>query len=412
VGIDFEARFVETGLSTVQLTNFRNFAHGRHVGLSRNIDDVTVLSFADSGSVDIADRTLDLLPTNTDVMKLESAMTWPISVLDLLVTSMKLTASAGIERSLNPGAPGVPSFGRRLYHLSTVKSLPSEAINPITRKFGTPSMSDDPVLNEQFDAWLSDMKRRRFEGIILDYDGTCCETWSRAEPPPLAVQDEIIRLMKSGLKVALATGRGGSVVDMTRAWLPKELWSSLLVGLYNGTLLLRLSDSVPELDECEGELGLAAQRLEEIGSLMGFEIIRRDTQVSVVPSSPFPDVNRLMPLIKSVLARSPSLEVKAVASGHSIDVIGRTQGKSAVLEALTNELEGDVLVIGDQGQDDGNDFDMLAATPTSLSVARTSLDPTRCWNLDRRGEIGPTLLVRYLKALQPGHSGTRFLWKS
>jgi hypothetical protein len=86
------------------------------------------------------------------------------------------------------------------------------------------------------------------------------------------------------------------------------------------------------------------------------------------------------------------------------------EGKSSVLREMSNRSDEDILVIGDQGQTDGNDFDLLSATTSSLSVDRTSLDPTRCWNLDQWGTNGPQLLVRYLKAVQPRSSGMRFVW--
>ncbi len=83
-----------------------------------------------------------------------------------------------------------------------------------------------------------------------------------------------------------------------------------------------------------------------------------------------------------------------------------------MVTSLQEALKRGVLAIGDQGQAGGNDFELLAATPWSLSVDRCSADPSRCWNLDTRGARGPALLVDYLGALKLTRAGARFLWRT
>jgi hypothetical protein len=95
IGLDLEARLHETGLRSVQLTDFRNVAHGRHVGLLRNINRITVVTATDVRSQQIAERTLAILPAAVDRIPLHSDYEWPASVLDLLVSSMRLTATIG-----------------------------------------------------------------------------------------------------------------------------------------------------------------------------------------------------------------------------------------------------------------------------------------------------------------------------
>ena len=94
-----------------------------------------------------------------------------------------------------------------------------------------------------------------------------------------------------------------------------------------------------------------------------------------------------------------------------MDVLDARAGKQDLLSLVLKQTQGTVIAIGDQGQPGGNDFELLAAIRSTLSVDRCSGDPTRCWNLDNRGERGPSLLVRYLRSLRPGRGGIRFTWR-
>lgn len=411
VGVDLEARLVETGLATVQLADYRNLAHGRHVGLMRNKETMTVVSVIEAGSAALAERTLGLLPPSIDSLQMRSELSWPASVLDLLVQSMSLTAATGHDQAVNPGGPGVPVFGRRLYHLSTAKLLGSRPPDPVTRKLGLGYGSARSAFEAALAHWVQAMRSVTVSAVLLDYDGTCCPTWDRYRPPPVDVQHQIVRLLRGGVAVAFATGRGKSLHDTTRRWLPEAFWPEVAVGLYNGTCLLWLSEDPPDSASCEGFLAEAANRLENLAPTDWLVVERRRTQVSVTTANGRMSGIDLLPLVRSVLERPPAVDCKAFASGHSVDVVAHDAGKVAVLDMVSEQVSGDVIVIGDQGQVDGNDFEMLAATPQSLSVDLCSVDPTRCWNLDRRGLRGPELLVRYLKAVQLRRSGARFVWK-
>ena len=118
----------------------------------------------------------------------------------------------------------------------------------------------------------------------------------------------------------------------------------------------------------------------------------------------------LAQLIREVAARAPSLEVKCVQSAHSIDVVEAATSKRAVVETIGADCSGAILCIGDQGQEGGNDFELLACHPATLSVDRCSSDPTRCWNLGPPGERGPSVLRRYLRSLRYSHGRPGFRW--
>ena len=94
-------------------------------------------------------------------------------------------------------------------------------------------------------------------------------------------------------------------------------------------------------------------------------------------------------------------KIKIVQSDHSIDILDIEVSKLHVAEALRSTLHNrnqNILVIGDQGQFGGNDFDLLNS-PYSLSVNKISSSLHTCWNLSPVGLRGARAALSILKAL-------------
>jgi hypothetical protein len=133
-GIDLETRLSETGLAAAQLVDYRNFAHGRHYGLSRNQDRTTIVAFIAPEYADLANDTLAQVPNEVPVIRIETAQAWPVGVLELLVGSMQLIGQVSDAASLDPARPRVPEFGRALYHLNSQGKISMVAPDPFARK--------------------------------------------------------------------------------------------------------------------------------------------------------------------------------------------------------------------------------------------------------------------------------------
>ena len=412
VGADLDARYGESGLCDVQILDYRNLAHGRHVGLTRNLSSTTVVAVISPETQQLAEKTLGTLPSGTDVVRMQTSLQWPSGALDLLVASMKLVGATARDRGADPGQPKVPTFGRHLYHLPLHRAVDLRSIDPVSRKVRAAGLGLrwQALFAPLFADWLSALQRARFGGLVLDYDGTCCSTLGRYLPPPADVRDELLRLLEDGMVLGFASGRGKSLHEATRSWMPREYWGQTHLGLYNGTVALTLADDIPSALAISPALAEAADRLEELPLGGRLRIERRATQVSVSDDS-LPG-SQLLPLIDATLERPPALQVKAVASAHSVDLLLTDSGKPAVISRVAVAAHGPVLAIGDQGSVGGNDFELLAATEWSLSVDQCSADPTRCWNLDRSGLSGPDLLSKYLRALRPSRGRFRFAWRS
>jgi hypothetical protein len=228
--VDLEARFAETGLLDVQLADFRNVAHGRHVGLDRHSRETAVICLTSTSLRTLALRTVSALPQPLTLVELKTDVPGHAGNLDLLVASMRLVGHIAAAKSVDPGRPFVTSSGRKLYHLAwpAPKQVDVAPDRPYKLKAAAAGLV---LLGTRAGALWRDAHSRYIErlsstvirGIILDYDGTCVDTQRRFNPPDVSTQSELTRLAQAGIRLGIATGRGQSVISMSRSWLPKPL---------------------------------------------------------------------------------------------------------------------------------------------------------------------------------------------
>lgn len=412
--IDLETRLYELGLVSVQVTDYRNFAHGRHTGFARNQAHTTVVSFASPRTAELANATLALLPQATTVIRLHSSLPEPSAALDLLVASMRVAGTTADRAGVNPAHPKVPIFGRRLYHLGAHRHLVLEEQGPIERKLAALGVAASNRLYEQysdaFHGWMRELQALVFRAVVIDYDGTVCATRDRFGLPTTPVRDKLIQLLEDGMQVGFATGRGRSLHADLRQWIPTHLWPNVTLGLYNGSLVIDgLNMPVPEQEAVSPHLETLMARFgdEPLSTLMKVEA--RPQQVSIEPvTGTGIGIEAAAGWISECVARAPRLPLKSFRSGHSVDVVATSTSKVAVLEHLESHCNGPVLAIGDRGDIGGNDFELLAARRWSITVDRSSGDQTRCWNVAPAGASGPDALAAYLRWLKPWQSGWRF----
>ena len=135
VGFDIETRLEELGLATVQVTDLRNFAHGRHLGLARNRECTSVLCIATPDLAPLAEKTASILESSDiDVTSWTSSFSGPLATIELLIASMKMAGRFADSQGVNIARPGASDFGRRLYHLNVGRLLPQALNSPVGQK--------------------------------------------------------------------------------------------------------------------------------------------------------------------------------------------------------------------------------------------------------------------------------------
>lgn len=407
--IDIESKFIEAGLSSVHLADLRNFAHGRHHWFDKQPGG-GLLCLTLPEDADLGDKTLSLLPSDIVKIHIPFESSGGIELLAGLVFSFYLAHWRGKVKNIDPGRPGVPDYGSKIYRLTAksgfISSLPREKA-AITRK-----IAHGPTDNPEYKTWqmaykrfMSQLGKHPIGGIILDYDGTLVDGRRRGYPPEPALCAELIRLLDAGIKVGFATGRGKSIRLELRNEdiLPEKYWDQILVGYYNGSDISYLSDeSSPNgvdgsRDELESIAKLLTSNL-QVDAIKS-KITKREKQVTVEPSVATSE-SFLWQSVRDQLSYCGNNDAKVVRSSHSIDIIARDVSKVAVISEMEKFVPPDtaILAIGDRGRWPGNDTELLGSR-FSLSVDEVSSAQDRCWNLCPAGIRGPQGTLNYLNRI-------------
>jgi hypothetical protein len=420
VATDLEARLTETGLAAVQVVDYRNFAHGRHVGLARRAARSSVVALIDASCHRLAEQTLELLPPEIPQLRLESELGPPWDAVDLLLASIRITAMIGEAAGVDTGRPHVPPFGRRLYRMRTALDnvaagpAPPTPIRLKLRELGLIAQSS--VASREYETaykdWLVKLRRASFAAIALDYDGTVVSTAGRFDLPTHDVRGELNRLLDSGTTLGFASGRGDSLVQDLREWVPRSRWRQVHLGLYNGAVLMRLDEELPPRRDRDPSFAEVDRRLATLPMYSELALSDRHYQLQItLLDARQHSIPAIAGIIEGALRRPPQLPLGVMMSAHSIDVVPAASTKVTLLDHVAAVGGAGALAIGDQGQLGGNDFAFLAAQELTLSVDRCSPDPTRCWRLIAP-HSGPFALRRFLAALDPTPRGLRFRWRT
>jgi trehalose-6-phosphatase len=421
--IDLESKFTEAAVGNLQIADYRNFAHGRHLWLAKRAKDSGVLALVSSADQALADQTLALIPKEIPQVRLFIDGPPETALLLSLIAALWITGWAGEARGIDPGRPGVPEFGRKLYHLPLPKEPP---------RIGLPAINDDDAVaierksglslarlikRGELEPWCTALKRFRsrlaeasFAGVALDYDGTVVDTRERFSPPRGEIVSELIRIVRSGALVAIATGRGTSIRHDLQKLLPADLWQHVVIGYYNGAEIAALADEhAPDnRDGVCDSLAPVAAALREQSELADIAVqTERRFQITLQARRPTPE-GRLWDLAQQTVLMAGQRHVTITRSSHSIDIVATDVSKLNVLKHLRERVgDAPVLTVGDRGRWPGNDYELLKE-PFSLSVDELSADPNTCWNLAPRGQRGIAATLCYLKALTAADAKLRF----
>ena len=420
---DIESRFTEAALGTTQVADYRHFAHGRHHWLAKRAPSTGVLAFVAEDDVHLAERTLRLLPPEVEVAPLHLGRAGTAAGVAAIITSIYAAGLAGAARGIDPGRPGVPRFGSRIYSLSTYGTVARASIDvppleaaAIARKAGRPVeilLRDGELAQWRaaYSAFADRIRTARFASIIFDWDGTLYNRCSSERADP-AVAAALNVILQAGVPIGIATGRGRSVRDELRSVLPIDQWRHVFVGYYNASDIGRLDDTArPDAaSPPEGPLQTIADCLLSDPWLRVFaKTTTRRKQITVELLRPDP-TGRTWEICRDIVQRSAGREADLVCSTHSVDIVTRDVSKCALIAAIVDvaglDQSDPILCIGDRGAWPGNDFQLLA-TRWALSVDSVSPDRETGWNLAPPGHKGVQATIGYLSNIEVSGSPPR-----
>lgn len=386
---DLEARVVETALAPLWRTDWRNLGHGRHFWLAARANTTHLVAFQTPASAPLAAQSLQGLPPQRELTQVAVPWDGATGALAALAWSMGATAKLGTKAGRDPGRPGVPAFGERLYTGGfpyPAPARPSRRATALARKGGCGAHAARAWSNVH-----ATLARARLRGIVLDYDGTLVATPRRFDAIEVPIARALSRLLNSGLRIGVATGRGDSVQARLMDAISPELHAAVTVGYHNGRLVQPLQASTQSL-----AMGVSCEALDRAGDVLqarldrcGRAEVRRSAGQLTLRARGSTPLESVWRIAREVLALE-GLELDVWLSSHSVDVVMPGAGKLRVVDTLASELDASpdsILRIGDRGAWPGNDWQMLAH-PLGLSVDACSDDPATCWNLLPAGTHG------------------------
>ncbi len=411
--VDLESRFVEAALGSLHAADFRNFGHGRHFWLAKRADETGVLALVGSDDSKLANRTLDLLPDTVPQLRLDFVGPNELQALAGLIAGLHISEGAGRSAGVDPGKPGVPEFGRRLYRLGPSPArIGQKEINQraaIRRKQVRPNIMngvDASVWTDAYTDALHTVNAAKLAGVVLDYDGTLCDQRNRFEPISPAAAAALERLARAGAVIGVATGRGPSAGKAMRSRLPEEIWPAFIIGYYNGAVITDLSDLTDPLlaETSEDDELLSVLRKDSL--FEGRRIRANKRQISITLDTPM--MARHAVGVAGRYADECGLDsARITASSHSIDIVLGGHSKTDVVSAVTDRAEGkqsNILRIGDKGVWPGNDAELLDH-PLGLTVDEASPHLRHCWGLAPAGIKGLQATLHYLDRLDWSDAG-------
>jgi trehalose-6-phosphatase len=405
-----ETSLWETGIAPVQRTDFRNFAHGRHVWAARHPDRMYVVALTSCETDMVWAPVAEAMPqiVRRQVLNLGNAGRLANAVG--IIRALQIVSQLGDQTGIDPGRPGHGPFAEAIYDNPALDALAAE-LTPAVRHKAAARLFHDPVEDGGISlcvigrARLTNLAQARFVGLALDYDGTVVPnhpTEARLGPPSQEVMDELVRLVDAGIQIGFATGRGRSAGEKLREALPERVHRQIIMGYYNGAHVRTLDiDIRTDKPEADVQVAKVAAWIADSGLLRpGVTLDVGRVQVTIGHAD-VADVAHFA----AALGACPEVSngrVRVLSSHHSFDVVPAGTSKLRLVDALierAGEPDGAVLGIGDSGSPLGNDLELLSG-PHGISVDSVCGSHNGAWTLFGSRLQGPGAVARILRAAQ------------
>lgn len=413
---DFESKCTEAGLKKILMSDLRNFAHGRHHWIAKN-PDTSVVCFITAAELPLAQKTLSLLPKSIHKTIIFSDYFGISATIDLMIKMFYIVQMIGERKGIDPGKPGVPTYGSKLYHinynlLKEGKEDANSCIDIIERSTARKvvkfqSSSEQYVeIKAAAGQFIQTLSSKLFRGIVLDYDNTLIRENNVSDLVFLKCIDYVVDFALNGITICFATGRGKSIQKQLISRIPSHLQEKIFVAYYNGAAILPLNES---LDLSQLDFSADLKKLyHKLNSEVAFKGIQKTLRNVCLTLEGYPkDLACARSFLIRCVASRDFSDIKFVCSDHSIDIIPVSVSKRNAVTFVERICGGSVLCIGDSGDEMGNDFELLNCA-NALSVGTVSTSMENCWNIASRGLLGPTATLEYFSNLKMLKRGLKF----
>jgi HAD superfamily hydrolase (TIGR01484 family) len=414
IAADFESKLSESALLYCQVADLRSFAHGRHLWLADRPEDCALLVLLEPSVKALWEEMRKHIPEGIPVLEMPFSSAEPQDLIAGLVAQMHLISLVAQRLDKDPGRPLVPEFGRQLHYADLAVLIPSpadELDHGEMSKYEVlgarwPSVLRRGSMHRAIQRFETALQEQVFRAIVFDYDGTLSSSYQHEIPPPDSVIEQLIRLIRAGIRVGIASGRGDSIRQHLQEKLPADMWGEVLLGIYNCGYISCLQDVPPpegqrETSEFLSHVTRIVGRLKVLG--VPIEKIRttHPYQVSVRFREGIQAETNWYVIADAL--RQAGLDIsRVVRSKHSVDVLGSGIDKSHLVAHIVQNFKIEpyqILTMGDQGAWPGNDSSLLEHR-FSLSVDQPSRRLDRGWKLAPAHKRDVDATLWYLERLQ------------
>ena len=393
IATDLESKLSEGALLHTQLSDLRSFAHGRHLWLAQRPKECAILALTEPSLEKLWEGMRSKFPEDIPTLSMPLSGADPVDLIAGLIAEMHIVAIIGRTLGKDPGRPEVPSYGREIHYTNLRDVIPlPKPTGPAEEQskydvLGAhwPSARDHGTVRRAAQSFTEAIAAQGFKAVVFDYDGTLCSSQSKDNPPPPVVVEQLTRLVRAGIIVGIASGRGGSIQTHLKEKMPPDVLTLIRLGLYNGGWI-DSADKAPQPPDITSEflshVTRIVVRLKAQGVPIGTHKTTHPYQVSVRFREGL--ATDTMWFVIADALRQAGLDLSTmVRSKHSVDILAKDISKSALVADIIQRDKIDpyqILTMGDQGAWPGNDAALLEHR-YSLSVDMPSRRLDRGWKL-------------------------------
>lgn len=166
----------ETAIAPVQCSDFRNFAHGRHVWAARHEEKMFILSITSAVSQNIWANIRDALPSSVRSINIDLGHAGRFRTALSIAEGLGLVHAFGKVAGIDPAKPGTGIFATTIYSDTSLADLARKFQPAVKHKLRAVHLHDDPACpsiaaTTAHETWVGAVSAARIGGVVLDYSG-------------------------------------------------------------------------------------------------------------------------------------------------------------------------------------------------------------------------------------------------
>jgi len=113
---DLESKIVESNLGTIEISELKNYTHGRYINLYKNTKNRLVILFKTPETKDLVDYLNEKLSNIAPIIVLETKSINFLGMIDLFIQMLAFVNELGKYYHIDPSKPGFPEEAKGLYN--------------------------------------------------------------------------------------------------------------------------------------------------------------------------------------------------------------------------------------------------------------------------------------------------------